>query len=118
MKILKKLLALTLCLTMLATASLSAAADGVTAVTFAFDTVEENDFVEVHLNLKEKNSMIGAFSVQFDYDDTYLEIVPIVNPSNPENLFFDCPFNFEEHGFLYAPLEQAIANFMFFSLEA
>ncbi len=106
MKIFKKLLALALCFALLATVSLSAAAAGVTAVTLAFDTVEEQDFVEVHLNLKEKNSMIGAFQAQFDYDDTYLEIVPLVNPSNPKNLFFDCPYNYEEHRVQYASNEK------------
>ncbi len=106
MKILKKLFAFTLCFALLATASLSAAAEAVTTVTFGFDTVEEQDFVEVHLNLQEKNSMIGALMMQFDYDDTYLEIVPIVNPSNPKNLFFDCPYNYDEHGVIYASNEK------------
>lgn len=106
MKTLKKMLALTLCFALLATVSLSAAAAGVTAVTLAFDTVEEQDFVEVHLNVKEKNSMIGAFQAQFDYDETYLEIVPLVNPSNPKNLFFDCPYTYEEHKVLYASNEK------------
>ncbi len=106
MKTLKKLLALSLCLALLATVSLSAAAAGVTTVTFAFDTVEEQDFVEVHMNLQEKDSMIGAIDIQFDYDETYLEIVPLVNPSNPENLFFDCPYNYEEHGFMYSSNEK------------
>ena len=103
---LKKLFALTLALAILATASLSVAAQQAKTVTFAFDTVEENDFVEVHLNLQEKNTYIGALSIQFDYDETYLEIVPLLNPSNSMNLFFDCPYNYEEHGFAYASNEK------------
>ncbi len=106
MKNCKKLFAWILCLALLASASLSAVAEQATTVTFSFDTVEENDFVEVHLNLQEKMSMIGALSIQFDYDDTYLEIVPILNPSHPTNLFFECPFNYEDHGFMYASNEK------------
>ncbi len=106
MKRFKKLFALALCFAMVATLSLSAVAEAVNTVTFAFDTVEEKDFVEVHLNVKEKNSMIGAFQAQFDYDETYLEIVPLVNPSNPNNLFFDCPYNYEEHKVQYASNEK------------
>ncbi len=106
MKTLKKLLAFAVCFALLATVSFSALAQQATTVTLAFDTVEEQDFVEVHLNLKEKNSMIGAFQAQFDYDETYLEIVPLVSPSNPKNLFFECPYTYEEHKVQYASNEK------------
>ena len=80
----KKICTWMLCICLLSTIPLSAHAandlldiptDISTKATFTIDTVEEADLVKVNISLAEKNTYIGAAQFDFDYDETYLEIV-------------------------------------------
>lgn len=77
----KKVIALVMCVAMIACAVVTVAADEV-AATFTVATVEGNkgDVVTVDLTIAEKGTRIGAIGFLFDYDTDYLKFI-----ENPED---------------------------------
>lgn len=72
----KKVIAMVVCVAMLACFALTASA--ATKATFTVTTVEnakKGDVVYVDINIAEKGTKIGTFEIQIDYDKTYLKFV-------------------------------------------
>ncbi len=73
----KKVIAMVICVAMLACFAVTASAEAVKA-TFNVTTVEgakKGDVVTVDINIAEKGTKIGTFEIQIDYDKTYLKFV-------------------------------------------
>ncbi len=92
----QKILAWMVCLCLLTSLSWTALADSTvevsTKATFTIDTVEETDVVQVDISLAEENTYMGALMIDFEYDETYLEIIK--SPYNGE--FFTVTEELEE----------------------
>lgn len=72
----KKVLALVICIAMIACVAVTASAEA-TPATFTVSTVEgkAGDVVTVDINIAEKGTRIGTFVIQINYDTDYLKFV-------------------------------------------